>query len=67
MTVDDAINFLMRIQAEGKGAYPLQLMEVDAGVTFARDVTIIDAQECDGERVWIYPTTRHSPEWFKNV
>ena len=64
MTIDDAIKALLRIQVAGKGSLSLQFMEIDGGITYAHDVEIIAAEEYDGDRIWIYSTARHSPEWL---
>ena len=64
MTIDDAIKTLLRIQEAGKGSLSLQFMEIDGGITYAHDVGIIEADEYDGDRIWIYSTARHKPEWL---
>lgn len=65
ITVNEAIEVLQSIQKNGNGKWPLQLMVVVHGVTFAEDVQIIEAQEYDGEKAWIYSTgIRHSPKWM---
>ena len=64
LTIDDAIKTLLRIQESGKGSLPLQFMDVEGGITYAHDVEIIEAGEYDGERVWIYSTARHRPDWL---
>ena len=64
VNIDDAIKILLRIQEAGKGSLPLQFMEIDDGITYAHDVGIIEAEEYDGERIWIYSTARHKPEWI---
>lgn len=66
LTIDDAISILTEISKKGKGGYPLQLMETGSGMTYACDVEITEAQEYDGDRVWIYATDKHPPEWLAN-
>jgi hypothetical protein len=56
---------LQGIKAEGHGKKHLQLMSVKDGITYAYDISIEVADEYDGNRVWIYRTKRHNPDWMK--
>ena len=67
MTVNEALAILQDIQDHGYGEYPIQLMEVDNGITFAKDIEILMAEKFDGERVWVYSTEKHDPAWLKHV
>lgn len=58
VTVDDAIDALIKIKNKGDGGLPLQLMVIENGITYAEQIVIQKAQKYDGKRVWIYGWNR---------
>ena len=65
MKVKQAATFFNKMVKEGRGNFPVQLMVVDQGITFAQDVRFELAREYDGERIWIYEAgLQQPPEWM---
>ena len=63
-TVDEAIQELTAISNSGGGLKPLQIQIVEDGLTFAADCRISEAQDYDGNMVWVYPTNKIAPKWL---
>lgn len=64
MTTNEALKLLEKLASEGLGEWPLRIMSVRSGVTFAVDVEIFRAEPYDGDVVWITGHTAHAPEWM---
>jgi hypothetical protein len=64
-TVFELAKMFARLVKQGKGDYPVQMMEIEEGMTVATDITVELAQKYDGDRVWIYSNGEtHLPEWL---
>ena len=67
MRVTDVLKLMTRLKKAGKGNYPVEIMVVEDGVTYAQSVHMHEAASYDGKRVWVYGTDElQSPEWLKN-
>ena len=63
LTAQQMYDCLGDVIRDGHGHYPVQLMLVVNGVTFAQDLTMcFTAQEYDGELVWVIAETVNAPE-----
>ena len=67
MTVNEAIKILNQLKKQGCGKYPLQIMVVEKGITYADDIEINKAIDADGDRVWIWEVSRNDPDWSKRT
>lgn len=65
MTVTELRVELENAEFEGKGDWPVQMMDVDGGITYAVNLdSAFVANDYDGERFWIVPKAqRLPPEW----
>jgi hypothetical protein len=70
MTVDELFKVLERAKKQGKGHWPINLMLVDDGITYAQSITGAEvAQSYDGEMVWLYPEEGiiQPPPWAQGL
>lgn len=59
---------LQELVAAGHGDLPVDVMQVEDGVTFAQRITGCDrAHDYDGDRIWLYGGEVQSPEWARKV
>jgi hypothetical protein len=66
MTVSELLSLLKQYEKDGKGSFPVQIMELTKGITYARDFVAEVAQDYDGDRVWLHKTNRHEPAWLRD-
>lgn len=68
MTVNEALSILGKAAADGFGDDPFQMLVVESGIPYARNLSIFPAQEYDGRRVWVASEGEDlEPGWMTSV
>lgn len=66
MSVDELVAFLLLQQREGRGRWPVAMMDLVSGVPFAIHIDMASAnQPGDGEIVWLHAGEQEAPRWLQ--